>query len=212
MTEPVIVHVVDDDESYLKAATRMLKAEGFHAVAFPSARGLLATVTPATRGCVVADLSMPDIDGLELQASLARAGVGMPIVFLSGQGDIPSTVAAMQGGATDFLEKHAPREKLVGAIRRALEREAAGHAQRLQHAALRQRFDSLSKRELEVLREVLRGQMNKQIAVTLAISERTVKLHRTSIKSKTGINSAARLASLARDVGMFAEELAFDDT
>ena len=210
MTEPVAVHLVDDDESYLKAVTRMLKAESFHVVPFPSARQLLAAVTPATRGCIVADLSMPDIDGLELQATLDRAGVRMPIVFLSGHGDIPSTVRAMQGGAVDFLEKHAPREKLVGAIRRALERDAAEQARRLQHAALKVRFESLSKRELEVLREVLRGRMNKQIAATLAISERTVKLHRTSIKSKTGIHSAARLASLARDVGLFAEELALD--
>jgi FixJ family two-component response regulator len=212
MTEPAAVHLVDDDESYLKATTRMLKAEGFHVAAFPSARQLLDVVTPATRGCIVADLSMPEIDGLELQATLERAGVCLPTVFLSGHGDIPSTVRAMQGGAIDFLEKHAPREKLVAAIRRALERDAAGHAHRLQLAAIKQRFEDLSKRELEVLREVLRGRLNKQIAATLAISERTVKLHRTSIKSKTGIHSAARLASLARDAGIFAEELALDDT
>jgi len=205
MTDPIAVHLVDDDESYLKATTRLLTAERFRVAAFPSARQLLAAVTPATRGCVVADLSMPDVDGLELQAALARAGVRLPIVFLSGHGDIPSTVRAMQGGAVDFLEKHAPRDRLVAAIRRALERDAAEHARRLQHADVTQRFSSLSRRELEVLREVLRGQMNKQIAATLAISERTVKLHRTSIKTKIGVNSAAQLATLARDAGLSGE-------
>jgi FixJ family two-component response regulator len=108
----------------------------------------------------------------------------------------------MQEGAVDFLEKHAPREQLIRAIQRALERDSAEHERHLQAAALKGRFASLSKRELEVLREVIRGQMNKQIAATLGISERTVKLHRTSIKAKIGVGSAARLATLARDAGL----------
>jgi FixJ family two-component response regulator len=210
MTDAVTVHLVDDDESYLKAATRMLVAENFRVAAFPSARLLLAAVTPATRGCVVADLGMPEVDGLALQAALARSGVHLPVVFLSGQGDIPSTVRAMQGGAVDFLEKHAPRENLVAAIRRALERDAAEQVHRAQHEGIRQRFNSLSRRELEVLREVLRGRMNKQIAASLGISERTVKLHRTSIKAKIGVNSAAQLATLARDAELFGDWPQFD--
>jgi len=117
--------------------------------------------------------------------------------------DIPSTVRAMQGGAVDFVEKHAPREKLLAAIRGALERDAKASESRAAQSELRQRFEALTKRELEVLREVVRGQMNKQIAATLGISERTVKLHRTAIKSKLGVRSSARLATLARDAGLF---------
>jgi FixJ family two-component response regulator len=196
------VHLVDDDASYLKATARLLTLDGFHVVTFSSGRHLMAAVTPATRGCIVADLSMPELDGLQLQAMLSGAGVHMPLVFLSGHGDIPSTVRAMQGGAVDFLEKQAPRERLIAAIRRALERDASEHEQRARLADLKHRFDTLSKRELEVLREVLRGQLNKQVAATLGISERTVKLHRRSIKSKVGVHTAARLAALARDAGL----------
>jgi FixJ family two-component response regulator len=202
MTGVVTVHLVDDDESYLKATARMLALEGFHVETYPSGLQLMAAVTSSTRGCIVADLSMPELDGLELQAMLAGTGVRMPLVFLSGHGDIPSTVRAMQGGAVDFLEKHAPRERLVAAIRRGLERDAIEHEQCARLADLKRRFDTLSKRELEVLREVLRGQLNKQVAATLGISERTVKLHRRSIKSKVGAHTAARLAALARDAGL----------
>jgi FixJ family two-component response regulator len=197
----VVVHLVDDDESCLRSTARMLAAEGFRVSAHSSGASLLDAVTSSARGCVVADLHMPGMDGLELQATLSRCDVLMPLVFLSGQGDIPSTVRAMQGGAVDFIEKLAPRDQLFAAIRRALERDAAEHEQRARALELRQRFDGLSRREQEVLREVLRGQMNKQIAATLGISERTVKLHRTSIKAKIGVHSAARLATLARDAG-----------
>jgi FixJ family two-component response regulator len=202
MTGIAMVHLVDDDESYLKATARMLALEGFQVATFASGRHLMAAMTPCTRGCIVVDLSMPELDGLQLQALLAGEGVLMPLVFLSGHGDIPSTVRAMQGGAVDFLEKHAPRERLVAAIRRGLERDAGEHEERARLADLKRRFGTLSKRELEVLREVLRGQLNKQVAATLGISERTVKLHRRSIKFKVGAHTAARLAALARDAGL----------
>ena len=201
MTDPGVVHLVDDDESYLKATSRMLTSQGYRTATFPSAARLLGALSPASRGCVVADLSMPEMDGLELQATLARVGVCLPFLFLSGQADIPSTVRAMKGGAVDFLEKHAPREQLLTAVRRALARDSVEHEERERVAELRRRFDGLSRREHEVLREVLRGRMNKQIAASLGISERTVKLHRTSIKAKIGVSSAARLATLARDAG-----------
>jgi FixJ family two-component response regulator len=201
MTDPPVVHLVDDDESCLRSTARMLAAEGFCAAAHTSGASLLLSVSSATRGCIVADLNMPGMDGLELQAALSRRGVLMPLLFLSGQGDIPRTVRAMQGGAVDFIEKLAPREQLFAAIRRALEQDAAEHGRRARALELRRRFDGLSRREQVVLREVLRGQMNKQIAATLGISERTVKLHRTSIKSKLGVHSPARIAALARDAG-----------
>lgn len=197
------VHLVDDDESYVRATGRMLSAEGFAVRTFTSGADLLAGTTPGTRGCVVADLEMPGLDGLALQHELARAGVLMPVVFLSGRGDIPRTVKAMQEGAVDFIEKHVPGAQLVAAVRRALARDVAESERRARLGAVSKRFASLTKREVEVLHEVVRGQMNKQIAATLGISERTVKMHRTAITSKVGVHSSAQLATLARDAGLF---------
>ena len=202
MSRPT-VHLVDDDESYLRATARMLAAEGFPVRTFESGPRLLAEVTPATRGCIVADLSMPELDGLALQSALKDAGITMPLLFLSGHGDIPHTVLAMQGGAVDFIEKHAPRDRLLAAIRSALERDVRDSERLAAIADLRQRFGELTRREFEVLREVVRGQMNKQIAATLGISERKVKLHRTAVKAKIGVQSSARLATLAKDAGLF---------
>jgi FixJ family two-component response regulator len=197
------VYLVDDDEGFLKALSRMLAAEGFHVRSYNSGRALLNDVAPGARGCVVADLAMPEIDGLRLQTALAESGCRMPVVFLTGAGDIPSTVRAMQGGAVDFLEKLAPKEQLLGAIRRAFERDTLETEQRAQQAERERRFAALTKREREVLREVVAGQMNKQIAARLGISERTVKMHRTAITHKVGVHSAAQLATLARDAGLF---------
>lgn len=197
------VHLVDDDESHLRAVARLLSAEGFPVRAYSSGEALLAAVARESRGCVVADLEMPGLDGLALQHALAAAGVLMPVVFLSGRGDIPRTVKAMQEGAVDFIEKHAPREQLVGAVRRALARDAEEEAQRSRLGAVSKRFASLTKREMEVLCEVVRGRMNKQIAAKLGISERTVKMHRTAITTKVGVHSAAQLATLAREAGLF---------
>ena len=197
------VHVVDDDESHLRAVGRMLAADGFSVRTVTSGEALLAGVDPDTRGCVVADLEMPGLDGLALQQGLANAGVLMPVVFLSGRGDIPRTVKAMQEGAVDFIEKHAPGSQLVGAIRRAFARDALESEQRARLGAVAQRFTRLTGRELEVLREVVRGLLNKQIAAELGISERTVKMHRTAITTKVGVHSAAQLATLAREAGLF---------
>jgi two-component system, LuxR family, response regulator FixJ len=203
MAEIATVHLVDDDESYLKAASRMLTAEGFRVETFASGTLLLAALTPERRGCIVADLSMPEIDGLQLQDMLVEAGIHMPLVFLSGQGDIPSAVRAIRGGATDFLEKHAPGALVVDAIRRALERDTAETGRRTEAMKLARRFAGLTRRETEVLGCIVRGLMNKQIAAELGISERTVKMHRTSITSKLGVHSTARLALLARDANLF---------
>jgi FixJ family two-component response regulator len=203
MSGATTVHLVDDDESYLKAASRMLTAEGFNVDTFASGTRLLSALTPDTRGCIVADLSMPEMDGLRLQEMLVEAGIHMPLVFLSGQGDIPSTVRAMRGGASDFLEKHAPRALVVGAIRRALERDTAEAARRAEVAKIARRFASLTRREIEVLGCVVRGLMNKQIAAKLGISERTVKMHRTAITSKVEVHSTAQLAVLVKDANLF---------
>jgi FixJ family two-component response regulator len=205
MAENTTVHLVDDDESYLKAASRMLAAEGFNVVTFSSGAQLLAAVTPEIRGCIVADLNMPEIDGLQLQKMLEEAGIHLPLVFLSGQGDIPSTVRALRGGAVDFLEKHAPGALIVDGIRRALERDAAESARRTEAMKVARRFASLTRREKEVLGCVVRGLMNKQIAAQLGISERTVKMHRTAVTSKLGVHSTAQLALLAKEANLLEE-------
>jgi FixJ family two-component response regulator len=197
-----IVHVVDDDGSFGRALARMLGGHGYQVRAFSSAMQLLADVSAGTRGCVVTDLNMPQLGGLELQDRLAAKGVMLPVVFLTGRGDIPSSVRAMRHGAVDFLEKLAPAEKIIAAVARALDADDAAYAARAKETALRQRFASLTERELEVLRHVVRGRMNKQIAADLEIHERTVKLHRSAITAKVGVRSAAELATLAGEAGL----------
>jgi two-component system, LuxR family, response regulator FixJ len=198
------VHLVDDDPSFLLAQSRMLRAAGFPVSTFDSAARLLTCITPADRGCVVTDLWMPGMSGLELQAALYSKGSVLPIVFLTGNADIPSTVHAIRAGATDFLEKTASQESLLDAIRRALVSDANSHETRRQAVELRQRFSRLTPREREVLQHVVTGSMNKQIAARLDIHERTVKLHRTAITVKLGVHSTALLAVMARDAGFAA--------
>jgi FixJ family two-component response regulator len=197
------VHLVDDDASFLRAASRLLKASGFTVAAFGSAAELLAHLCAGSRGCVVADLHMPGVSGLELQEELLKLDLALPVIFLTGQGDIPSSVRAMRLGAEDFLEKRAPKAQLVDAVTRALAREAAEHARRCRRQALVSAFDRLTPREKEVLEYVLRGGHNKQIALALNIHERTVKLHRTAITTKLGVSSVAEITRLAQEAGFF---------
>jgi len=156
-------------------------------------------------GCVLADLRMPQMNGLDLQSALAQAPTPLPILFLTGHGDISSTVQAMRGGAEDFLEKRAPKEKLLEAVTRALARDSQERGTRERHRALRGRFDTLTERELEVLSHVVRGRLNKQIAGDLNIHERTVKLHRTAITTKLKVQSVAELTRLTQEAGIFPE-------
>lgn len=190
------VHVVDDDESFLRAVTRLLRTSGYEVRTFLSPTEFLAEPLHDARGCVVSDLQMPGMNGLAMQDAMARSGHTMPILFLTGNGDIPSTVSAMQQGAVDFLEKRAPMEKLIEAVNRALARDEAEHGRRTLQREARARFATLSDREREVLSEVVRGRMNKEIAATLDIHERTVKLHRTAITTKLGVQSVAELTRL----------------
>jgi len=197
-----VVHLVDDDPSFLTAAARMLKARKFLVRTFATAQDLMSQVSAGTRGCVIADLHMPGASGLDLQDALAHTCPGLPIIFLTGAGDIPSTVRAMRRGAEDFLEKRCPEAQLVDAVGRALERDARTRAERDRLQTLRAAFNALSAREHEVLLHVVRGSMNKQIASALGIRERTVKLHRTAITTKLNVHSAAELARLAQAAGL----------
>ncbi len=203
MSEP-IVHVVDDDASFLVAISRLLSANGFAVKTYSSAREFLAHRDADTPGCVLADLQMPRMNGLELQSVLDQSCNPLPILFLTGHGDIPSTVRAMRGGAEDFLEKLAPKKKLFDAVKRALARDARERDARARQRELRAHFDTLSERELEVLSHVVQGRLNKQIAGDLGIHERTVKLHRTSITKKLGVQSVAELTRLTDEAGIFA--------
>lgn len=197
------VYVVDDNVSFLTSITRLLRAAGYTVEAFGSAPDFLQRLTPELRGCVVADLQMPGMNGLELQEALRKTRNPLPVVFMSGQGDIPSTVRAMRRGAEDFLTKLAPKEHLLEAIERAMARDSQERKERQHKMEIFSRLDRLSERELEVLSHVVMGKLNKQIAADLDINERTVKLHRTSITRKLEVQSVAELTKLTQEAGLF---------
>ena len=194
------VFVVDDDASFLTGVVRWLRASGFMARAFSSAAEFLAQRPPDVAGCVVADLQMPGMSGMELQDTLAKTENPLPIVFLTGHGDIPASVTAMRHGAEDFLTKRAPREDLLAAVKRALDRDRRERAARSRQRELNALFAGLTPREREVLTHVLRGQLNKQIAADLGIDERSVVRHRTGLMGKLQVQSVAALVHLADQV------------
>jgi len=197
-----VVHVVDDDASYLKAISRLLRAAGFEVATYDSAEAFLAREPRDGAGCVLCDLSMPGMDGLALQQALAATDNPLPVVFLSGHADVPRAVRAMRDGADDFLTKRADLGELIQAVERALAHDRDRRAAQARVQGLRARFDSLTERECQVLAEVVRGRLNKQIADLLGIHERTVKLHRTSITAKLGVRSVAEMTRLTQEAGL----------
>ncbi len=203
MSAEPTVHIVDDDAPFLAATSRLLRASGFTVRTFGSANDFLTQRDEDAPGCVLTDVQMPGMNGLELQAALAQSRNPLPILFLTGHGDIPSSVRAMRQGAEDFLEKRAPKEQLLDAVQRALARDAREREARARQRELRTRFDALTPRELEVLGHVVRGRLNKQIAGDLGIHERTVKLHRTAITTKLSVQSVAELTRLTDEGGLF---------
>jgi two-component system response regulator FixJ len=202
MSSPPTVFVVDDDASFRRGIESMLRASGYAVSLFTSAADFLARRPAGAVGCVVADLKMPGMDGMMLQQALAQSDDPLPIVFLTGHGDIPTSVTAMRRGAEDFLTKTAPRDQLLGAIERALARDAHERRARAQRRGLQARFSGLTPREREVLAHVLRGRLNKQIAADLGINERSVKRHRTSLMAKVRVESVAALTRLAVEAGI----------
>jgi len=202
MSEPVqTVYVVDDDASFLRAIQRLLRGSGYVTKCFVSAGDFLASYPQGALGCVLADLQMPDMDGLTLQTTLAQSANPLPVVFLTGQGDIPSSVAAMRKGAEDFLSKTASKETVITAIERALKRNLHERDALIRRQELRSRFDKLTPRECQVLSQVMRGRLNKQIADELGINERSVKRHRTNLTKKLEVMSVAELVQLALEAG-----------
>jgi FixJ family two-component response regulator len=197
---PFTVYVVDDDISHLRSISRLLRASGFQVVIHNSATELLAELPPETNGCIITDLMMPEMNGIELQDALREAGNPVPLIFLTGQGDIPTSVQAMRSGAEDFLTKTAPKADLLAAVDRARAHNQQQQARRASLQALRRPFDLLTDREREVLRLVVQGLLNKQIAADLGIHERTVKLHRTNLTTKLGVHSVAELTHMVDEL------------
>ena len=196
-----LVRIVDDDASFLRAVARLLRASGFAVKTFASAAEFLARPELDVPGCVLVDLQMPGLSGLDLQETLAKTRHTLPVIFLTGHGDIPTTVLAMRRGAEDFLTKRAPKEDLLDAVKRAIDRDVRERAARARLEALHARFTALTPRERQVLQYVVQGKLNKQIAFDLGIHERTVKLHRSSLMTKLGVSSAAELTKLWMEAG-----------
>ena len=197
-----VVHVVDDDELARSGTGRLLAAAGFEARTYASARAFLGAVEPDAPGCVILDMRLPDTNGLEVQAALVERAIMLPIVFVTGHGQIPDTVRAMQRGAVDFLTKPVDGNALIAAVSRALAQDTATRAARAHRRDLLTRYERLTTREREVFLHLLRGQLNKQVAADLAITERTIKLHRSSIFQKLEVQSMAEMARLAAHLGI----------
>ena len=200
-----LIRIVDDDIYFLTALSRLLRASGFEVQTYASAAEFLARPAFEVPGCVLIDLQMPGMNGLDLQEVLVTEGNKLPVIFLSAQGDIPSTVLAMRRGAEDFLTKLAPKEALLDAVHRALSRDQRERSGRVRREAGQDRFATLTTREREVLEQVVQGKLNKQIAYDLGIHERTVKHHRTAIKAKLEIHSTAELMQLWLEFGSLKE-------
>lgn len=192
-----VVHVVDDDPSFLQAISRRLEAAGFDVEPFSSAEAFLARQSDF-EGCAVVDLKLGGLSGLELQEALVGTADPLPVIFLSGHGDVHSSVRAMKRGAVDFLTKPVSGDDLVDAVRRAIALDASARGTRQTLREVRSRHERLTPREREVFALVARGMLNKQIAAELGTSERTVKAHRARVMEKTSARSVTDLARMAQ--------------
>jgi FixJ family two-component response regulator len=196
------VFVVDDDEGVLRSLSRLLRSAGYEPASYGSAEEFLSGLTPDVSGCVVLDLSMPGLDGLALQRELSARGGALPVVFVSGRGDVPKSVLAMKEGAVDFLTKPVKSAALLSAVEKALGRARDRRADRIAAEELTRRLDALTPREREVLEGVVAGLLNKQIASRLGIAEQTVKVHRARVMEKMGADSLADLVRMADRAGI----------
>ena len=191
-----VVFVVDDDSSIREAIKSLIRLVGLRVETFGTAQEFLQSKRPDLPGCVVLDVELPGLSGLDLQRELAAHGVKLPIIFITGHGDIPTSVRAMKAGALEFLTKPFHDQDLLDAIRQALERDRAARRHSKEIAELRERFDALTSREREVMSLVVAGWLNKQIGFELRISEITVKIHRGRVMNKMGAQSLAELVKM----------------
>ncbi|MBF0560185.1 MAG: response regulator transcription factor [Nitrospirae bacterium] len=195
-TKPV-VFVVDDDLSVLKSLRRLLTVYGFRVETFSSAREFLGNYQGNVPGCLVLDIRLPQLDGLELQRILAERGAVLPIIFITGHGDIPMSVQAMKAGAVDFLPKPFNDQSLIEAIEFALDKSRSDNLEKLELADISKKLATLTPRESEVLKYVVSGKLNKEIAADLGIAEKTVKVHRGRVMQKMRARSVADLVLMA---------------
>ena len=196
------VAIVDDDAAVRKATSRLLRTAGFDGQDFATAGEFLLSFDPASVGCVVLDMTLPGLSGLELQSLLVERGDAPPIVLLSGTGDIPASVQAIKCGAVDFLTKPPDVVRLVASVHDALEQGRTSRAGRAELADLRRRYEELTPREREVMEYVVSGRRNKQVAADLGITEKTVKVHRARVMEKMEVESVAELVRAAQHLGI----------
>jgi two-component system, LuxR family, response regulator FixJ len=201
MKEPTpTVFVVDDDEAVRNSLRFLLKSVGLPTQALASATEFLQSYQPSQPGCLVLDVRMPAMSGLELQQQLNLRGATIPVIFITGHGDIPMAVEAMQQGAFDFLQKPFRDQDLIDRIQKALAKDAKTRAALKQHERIRRRLDSLTPREREVLALMTKGMPNKVMAAELGVSQRTVEIHRARVMEKSGASSLAQLVRMVMDV------------
>jgi FixJ family two-component response regulator len=197
-----IVYIVDDDLSVRRSTERLIRSAGFKVLTFTSAREFLASPRPEGPACLVLDVRMPGLSGMELQRELTQSGIHIPIIFITGHGDIPMSVRAMKAGAVEFLTKPFRSRSLLEAVRAAIETDQSAHKARSETGELRQRYAQLTSREREVMALVVAGQLNKQVASELSTTERTIKFHRAHIMQKMGVESLADLVRMAEKLGV----------
>ena len=200
MSEQQTIHVVDDDEAMRDSMTWLLEGEGYKVACYNSAASFLAARNAHMRGCLVLDVRMPEMSGLELHERLETLGSQLPIIFVTGHGDVPMAVGALQRGACDFIEKPFNNEDLLTRIRRALELDSQRSARQQRDSAIAQRLEQLTQREREVMQLVVAGKLNKQIADTLDISMKTVEAHRARVMEKMGVRTLAELVKAVMSI------------
>ena len=199
---PAVVYLLDDEPEMVKALTRLLRVKKFDVRGFTSVRTFLKEYQPTDNACLVLDVAMPELNGLDLQQQLSHYGILIPVIFLTGHGDIPSSVRAIKAGATDFLTKPVDATALVRAVRAAFDAIEARRQADAETAALAARLATLTPREREVMEQVVAGKLNKQIAADLGTGEQNIKFHRSHVMRKLGVESVAELARAAERLGL----------
>jgi two-component system response regulator FixJ len=207
MSTGTTVFVVDDDPSIRRALTRLIQSVGLAVEAFGSAQEFLQACDPERAGCLVLDIRMPQLSGLDLQQMLSSRNIELPIIFITGHGDVPTSVRAMKAGAMDLIQKPFQDQELLDAIQRAIARDAELRKRRAEHDSAAKRASLLTPREREVFSLVVSGMMNKEIAAKLGISEKTIKVHRARVMEKMQARSVAELVVLSQAAGVSATKV-----